>query len=363
MNQLADTTSFTSSIRLFYNLTDWGLVILVFVATSSIFYFVARRLIRRGKDQQSRLRRISPPESSEEAKGAPAFGPLGHALAAQIPESKKERRDFRLLLRQAGLYGPQVATTIYAMRFVLLLVPLVAAGCWAVLADREHTFKILFFGGMTAAALSAVPRLYVFFRRRRRMHKIRQGLADTIDMLSMCSSGGMGLNESLEHVAGQMSSCPGLAHELTILKRQAEVGSLKQALADLTARVDLPEVRHLATLLTRGSSLGSKLAGSLNEQADHLRTARRQAAVSRANKTPVKLVLPVLFCFAPAALILLTAPAVLELYDFLVPTQQAASTAEAPSFGTGAIFETLDGLDQRPATVITEAPPDVAPSY
>ncbi|MHC4406884.1 MAG: type II secretion system F family protein [Planctomycetota bacterium] len=181
-------------------------------------------------------------------------------------------------------------------------------------------------------------------------------------MLSMCTSGGLGLNESLEHVAGQMSNCPELAQELMILKRQAEVGSLKQALADLSTRVDLPEIRQLATLLTRGTRLGSQLAGSLHNQADHLRTARRQAAITRANRTPVKMVLPVLFCFAPAALILLIAPAVMSLHDFLVPGQQAEAGFES-GFGTGALVDTLDQLDQRPPTPIITAPTDRAPAF
>ena len=196
------------------------------------------------------------------------------------------------------------------------------------------------------------------------MQRIRQGLADTIDMLSMCTSGGLGVSESLQHVSGQLAAYPELAQELLILKRQAEIGSLKRALADLTARVDLPEIRQLATLLTRGTKLGTRLSGSLNEQADHLRTARRQMATARANKTPVKMVLPVLFCFAPAALILLTAPAVLELHDFLVPRQdQVAESSSTPTFGTRAIVNALGDLDQGATPTIVGSQPNLAPEF
>ena len=92
----------------------------------------------------------------------------------------------------------------------------------------------------------------------------------------------------------------------------------------------------------------------MNEQADHLRVARRQTATLQANKTPVKLVLPILFCFAPPALILLTAPAMLELRDFLVPKQQAATVGDG--FGTRAIFDTLGRLDQRADAPVIGAP-------
>lgn len=364
MNQLFETLSSIIS-TLPGLLSGWGPSILVFVIAVSAVLLIARIWNRKPKPEDIRLRQIGRRESDEPEIGEGVFGPLTPALAAQIPETKRERRDFQRLLRQAGLYRPTARTTIYALRFVLMLLPLIAAGVWAVMAEREQTWKILAVGVFAAACLSVVPRLYVFFRRRRRMQRIRCGLADTIDMMSMCSSGGLGLSESLQHVAGQLSAYPELAQELLILKRQAEVGSLKQALADFSGRVDLPEVRQLAGLLTRGTQLGTQLAGSLNEQADHLRTARRLAATAQANKTPAKLVLPVLFCFAPAALILLTAPAVLDLHDFLVPSEEAAAEA-APGevFSTGRIVTTLQQLEQPSApTVVGPASTYQEPEY
>lgn len=345
MNHLTDLFHQLTGSTLSTFWSTWGPSIGVFFGSTLAFYVVVRLLTRQPKREEMRLREIRRGGLEEDGDGP--FGPLTEALAAQLPESQKERRDFQLLLRQAGLYSPLVRKSIYAARFVLLIVPLIVAGAWAVMAEADETWRILFFGGMAAASLSVVPRLYVFFRRRRRMQRIRRGLPDTIDMLSMCTSGGLGMSESLEHVAGQMAAYPELAQELLILKRQAEVSSLKQALADFTQRVDLPEVRQLVGLLTRGARLGTQLAGSLNEQADHLRVARRQTATAQANKTPVKLVFPILFCFAPAALILLTAPAILELRDFIVPTKQ---TTRGEVFGTGQIVEAIQGLEQSVTT-------------
>ncbi|HPP53916.1 MAG TPA: type II secretion system F family protein, partial [Thermoguttaceae bacterium] len=220
------------------------------------------------------------------------------------------------------------------------------------------TWRVFPAGIILGAVLSIVPRLYVWQRRRRRLARIRRGLPDTIDMLSMCASGGLGLSESLEHVCSQLTPYPELAQELAILRRQAEVGSLKYALADFVERVDLPEARQLATLLLRGSRLGVQLAGSLNDQADHLRVARRQLATTAANKTPVKLVFPLLFCLAPSALLLLLSPAAFDLYDYIYPRSEAAATAQpGEAFGTRAVIRTLQQLEQRPQPMIIEGVP------
>ncbi len=326
----------------------WVLVAASFAGTSLLVWLAGRRMNRKPSPMQLRIAKISNVDTSIDTPDVGPLGSLGPALAAQIPESKKERRDFDRLLRGAGIYSPHAAVTLYALRFVLLVLPLLAAGVLSVLADRQHTIKILLIGAAVAAALSIVPRLYVFFRRRRRLRQIRNGLPDTLDMLGMCVGSGLGVSQSLDHVASQLTAYPEVAQELLILKRQAEVSSLEIALADLAERIDLPEVRQLASLLTRGDRLGTKLAGSLLTQADHLRVSRKQTATLRANKTPVKLVLPLLFCFAPAALIILTGPAMLELKEFLHPTAGASiiSGSATEGISPASIIRTLEDLNQ-----------------
>lgn len=328
---------------------EWGLSLLAFLSVVSLTLLARQFWLWRQKKLASQLPPEKPIVVDPETDEPGAFGALTPALAAQIPESTKESRDFQLLLRQAGFYQPSARNTIYAFRFLFLITPLIIAGTCAVLAEKEWTWHILGAGVLAAAILSIIPRLYVFFRKKARYEQIRSGLADTIDMLSMCLTGGLSLLESLEHVAGQLGAYPALAEELRLVKRQAEVSSLKLALEDLTRRVDIPEIRQLVAVLTRGTQLGSQLASSLHTHADHLRTALRQSALARANKAPVKLVLPILFCLAPAALIILTAPALLELRQFFSTEAQGMTGGRGVTFGTNSIVDTIRQLDQHPA--------------
>lgn len=245
------------------------------------------------------------------------FGRLTPGLANVLPESEKENKDFRLLLRQAGFYSFSARNSIYAMRLVLLLMPLFfGMYCGVLFPDLmvQYSCLGLFFGTM----LSVIPRLYVYWVRKRRIEEIRSGIADTMDMFGMCASGGMTMNESLEHIAEQMNEYPELGRELRILRRQIELGSLEQACADLTERVNIPEMRQFSYLLMRSSQLGNQTNSTLNEQADHLRAMRRHHAIAQANKTPTKLVFPLMFCFAPGALIILLAPSLMTIYDFMI---------------------------------------------
>jgi len=274
------------------------------------------------------------------------FGSFTEGLAAQIPESETEADEFSQMLRQAGLYSPTARASIYATRFVLLFIPLLVAGICMAIYPWEYTLRILIIGGVVAAFFSILPRFYVYMVRNARQQEIREGLADMMDMLSMCMSGGLPLTEGLDHVAKNLTNYPALSDELQILKRQAEVGSLKHALGDFAKRVDLAEVRQLTSMLARGDQLGGRLTHNLIEQADHFRETRRQGATEQANQAPVKMVLPLMLCFAPAALIMLISPAMLELREFINPQEGRENVLSGNEMTAQGVARSIQGLDQ-----------------
>ncbi len=308
-----------------------------------MFLIVVRMLLKR---------RTPAPEPSAPAdprrRTSGIFGAWTDAFASQIPESEKERKEFGALLKQAGMYSPTARASVYAYRFLLLVFPLVCAGIIAVASPARDTWKIMGLGGIAAALLSIIPRLYVWYCRRVRLAQINGGLADMLDMLSMCLGGGMSISASLDHVAKNLANYPALSEELQIMRRQAEVGSLRLALADWASRVDTPEVRQVATLLARGDALGTSLSGSLLDQADHFRTARKQIATLEANRMPVLLTFPLLFCFAPAVLIILMAPAFLQISDFLNPNNPNNPLIGNETIGSQNLVGTISRLDQSP---------------
>ncbi len=307
-------------------------MIAVGLTTTLIFFLIFKFLTRRATGDED--------ERFVEEDGI--FGRLTPGLANVLPESEKEDQDFRLLLRQAGFYSFSARNSVYAMRLVLFLLPLFAGLYFGVLFP-DFMLKYAGIGIFVGATLSVIPRLYVYWARKNRIEKIRSGIADTMDMFGMCASGGMTMNESLKHIADQMGEYPELMQELRILRRQIDLGSLEQACADLMQRVNIPEMRQFCYLLTRSSRLGNQTNSTLIEQADHLRAMRRHHALAQANKTPTKLVFPLLFCFAPAALIILLSPSLMTIYDFMVSKEGRQATENAEIISSNA--DTVVGVD------------------
>ncbi|MDX1943881.1 MAG: hypothetical protein SFU86_00625, partial [Pirellulaceae bacterium] len=127
---------------------------------------VLRRLFARKPKSVAAPQPAAPPRPAIDEEDGGVFGSLTGALAAQIPESEKERKEFSQLLRQAGMYSRTARASIYAYRFLLMAFPLFCAGLLAIFSPREQTWKFLIAGGIIATCLSIIPRLYVWYRRQ-----------------------------------------------------------------------------------------------------------------------------------------------------------------------------------------------------
>lgn len=250
----------------------------------------------------------------------PIFGELTEPLAAQLPQLRAGDDALLRNLRRAGYYKPSARSEYLALRNVLAIALVVLTGVAAVLVgpDRPELLQpILVWGLAAAAAAYVLPWLFLDNRARSRVRRIQRGLPDAFDMLTMCLSGGLSINESLAHVSREIYGAhPDLGVELEIVRRHAEMGSLGDAFRQLAARLDLPETNALMSLMQQTERLGSNVVQAVRDFADDIRTRQRQTADERASKAGIKLLFPLVLCLAPAALIVLWGPALLELRNF-----------------------------------------------
>jgi tight adherence protein C len=71
------------------------------------------------------------------------------------------------------------------------------------------------------------------------------------------------------------------------------------------------------SVVLQAEKFGTSIAKALRNQADSIRTKRRQAAEERAQKTAVKLMIPLVLFIFPAMGVVLGGPAVLKMLQAL----------------------------------------------
>lgn len=142
---------------------------------------------------------------------------------------------------------------------------------------------------------------------------IRGAVSDTVDQLSVMVRAGLGIDAAIARAA---SSGEGpLAEELSRVMQDMRVGVGRGvALANLSERVNVPELRSVVTALAQAERLGVPVAQTLQIQATELRVKRRQMAEEQAMKLPVKILFPMVACILPALFIVLLGPAAVRIF-------------------------------------------------
>ena len=288
-----------------------------FVAISLTILLIGRLLFSRDKNR---------PAGSHDTRRASTFGPLTRALAEVFPTLASTKDKLKKDLVRAGFFQRKAMEEFLAMRNAAIIAwsAFVATAIVLLINERDDLIpNVALVGFVVLALIYGVPRLVLSSMASARVQRIQYALPDVLDMINMMITGGLPVQGAIKRVSQEVATPhPDLGCELAIIDRQAEAGTLEQALSQFADRVDVPDVSALSNLVRHAERLGGNLATSLRDFSDSIRRTRRQRAEERGNKSSIKLLFPVVFCLAPPIYILLLGPAALELREFVMRENQ-----------------------------------------
>ncbi|MGZ4653777.1 type II secretion system F family protein [Oryzihumus sp.] len=162
------------------------------------------------------------------------------------------------------------------------------------------------------AAAFHLPDLLLYNAGLHRQDELRRGLADALDMLTVCVEAGQGFDSALSQVARSVTGP--VAGEFARVLQEIQIGrSRPQAFASLGERSTVPEVKTFVSSLVQADRLGLPIGGVLREQAHQMRLVRRQRAEEKAQKVPVKILFPMLLGIFPALFIVIIGPGAIKM--------------------------------------------------
>jgi tight adherence protein C len=140
-------------------------------------------------------------------------------------------------------------------------------------------------------------------------HKsIQRSLPFVLDLLTLSIEAGMDFMTALQRNA-ERGKIDALAEELIRVVREIQLGKTrKEALRDLSRRVDLWDLRTVTNALIQADELGVSIGSILRIQADQMRQRRFDRAERLANQAPVKMLFPLMFFIFPAVFLVLLGP-------------------------------------------------------
>ena len=126
---------------------------------------------------------------------------------------------------------------------------------------------------------------------------------------------GLGLDAAIQRVAKELQHVHvELSEEFVITTMETQMGVRRgEALENMAERSGLTEMKSLVAVINQAEKFGTSIARTLRNQADAMRVKRRQRAEERAQKTAVKLMIPLILFIFPAMMIVLGGPAMIKL--------------------------------------------------
>lgn len=233
-------------------------------------------------------------------------------------------------LQQAGYTKPQYPKIFLGIQ--LLCCTVLFSGLLALtsLTDKVSPALGMFLAAFLGGAGYGLPLIWLIQQVEQRQKEIQKSLPDFIDLLVICVEAGLGLDLAIQKITQlkSVSMTPFLKDELVKYLRDIGFGRpRKQALQDLSNRVGLDDLTSVVNALIQAYEMGTGVAHTLRVQSDGLRVRRLQRAEEKANKIPVKMIIPIYVFLFPAIFVSMGGPLAVMMFK-----------------GVMGIFGSLDGM-------------------
>ncbi len=166
--------------------------------------------------------------------------------------------------------------------------------------------------GLGGALLALGPDSVLNRRVEERQTAMQRKLPDILDLLTISVEAGLGFEQAVDRT---VSSVPGpLSDEFARMLGELRAGSSRaDAMRAMEGRTNVPEIRSFVLAILQADAFGVSIGRVLRAQADEMRIKRRQLAQEKAQKAPVKMLIPMVFCIFPALFVVVLGPAMINI--------------------------------------------------
>jgi tight adherence protein C len=167
---------------------------------------------------------------------------------------------------------------------------------------------------LLVVALLIGPDALLSRRVEARQLELRRKLPDVLDLLTISVEAGLGFEQALDRT---INAVPGaLSDEFSRMLGEVRAGATRaDAMRALEQRTNVPEVRSFVLAILQADTFGVSIGRVLRAQADEMRIKRRQLAQEQAQKAPVKMLIPMVFCIFPSLFVVVIGPAIINIRE------------------------------------------------
>lgn len=184
-------------------------------------------------------------------------------------------------------------------------------------------------GGVAAAAaiLSLLAGLLIVRMRRRRFERaVRKELPSALELLAAIMEGGLGFDAALAYMLREADPEHPLYFDLGIVNEAMQRGRRRaEALRLWAARCNIAAVADVAAALVQADQTGGSIGRVLHHHARALFRENEAEVERRAERLPIRMILPMLLTIFPAMFVVAGMPSFLRILRVLESITKGAS--------------------------------------
>ena len=242
----------------------------------------------------------------------PMLHQFAHGLTRWAPKGQREQTTTKL--SAAGLSGQWEEVEWKGLQYALsMFLSLLFFGIFSFMNTGLLTRLEMGIIGFLIGYM--FPNSWLKVKAKQRQKEIQQTLPDVLDLLTVSVEAGLGFDAALLKVVEKQKGV--LAEEFLRVLQEIKMGRpRREALRDLARRNKPAEdLSNVVASLVQADQLGISIGGVLRNQALQIRQKQRQRAEEKAQKAPVKMMIPLVFFVFPSIFIIVLGPAIIQIIE------------------------------------------------
>lgn len=206
------------------------------------------------------------------------------------------------------------------------------------LSTKQGTFFIMFVGGLigfiiansgnknfenvpvvvlfSAFMLFLIAKMLLNAHKRKRMSLIKAELPNALQMTAAIMESGLGFEAAINHVIKESDTKHPLYFDLAVMAEAMQRGRRRnEALKLWASRTQEQTVSDVAAAMIQADQTGSSLGSVLKHHADTLLRENEAAMMRRAERLPIKMLLPMVGFILFPVLVIAAGPSVLRIFQ------------------------------------------------
>ncbi len=220
------------------------------------------------------------------------------------------------LTQQLMLAGIRMSARNYSAAVLLFTVTCVMVFAIYGGLISQSILRAVWYGILGLCSGLIISRFHLKSKISRRKNEIYHQLPDTLDLLSVSVSAGLGFDQALIYVVKKSEGV--LIRELDTAQREIALGrTRKEALEQLADRCDSLEIQTFVSAVIQADEIGASMQNILQVQASAIREAHKQNVEEKAQKLSVKMLIPMVLFIFPVMFIVLMGPSIPAIMEAL----------------------------------------------